>query len=85
MSVRVGLFGLVAAAGVAGAAPIDPPPEGREPNPVVREFYGAEPATFAYVAPAAAPAGGWWFGALWDGLVERLTVPLGTVPMEVWD
>jgi hypothetical protein len=89
MTARDGLLGLVlaaAGAGVAGAAP--PMAEGREPDPVAREFYAAEPAAFGYAAgpaPAAKPAVGSWVVAVWGVLLDRMTVPLGTVPVTVWD
>ena len=97
MVLRKGVLALFAGVAVAGVASAGPPSnplvEGREPHPVVRQFHGAEPATFGYgygspVIPAEASravefgAGG-FLPALRDLFLDSFTMPLGTVPM--WD
>jgi len=53
----LGLMGLVAVAGLAIAAPpINPNVEGREPNPVIREFYETEQPIPEYGAGLVIPA-----------------------------
>jgi hypothetical protein len=95
MTVRNGLLGLGAFVVMAGAGAADSPRgplvEGREPNPVARQFYEPEPRTFGYgggpvareegpglPAPGVGPV-----GMPWDLMLNEFTVPLGTVPM--WD
>lgn len=95
MAMRNKLLGLAAALAGAGVAvaepPVNPFVEGREPNPVVREFYESEPPTFGYgagpVSPwaddARMPAAGWWaFGAC-QALADQMTMPLGMA--QRWD
>jgi hypothetical protein len=95
MSMRKGLLGLAGMIGVTGLAagvpepPINPHVEGRELNPVVREFYESEKPVQGYspgpvilnsstVDPDAETAG---FVAVvadtWDLLLDRLTIPMG--------
>jgi hypothetical protein len=97
MARRKGLLGLAAAVAAVGLGadkppglPADPRVEGREPNPVVREFHQADPATPDYgagpVPPARAGAGdyGMWtgiMGVVWEAMLDHFTMPLGTVPM----
>jgi hypothetical protein len=87
------LGGVVAVAGVVATAaepPVGPLVEGREPNPVVRDYHDADPPTFGYgpgpVAAARADAlpGPAWLGArtAW-GFVDQFTMPLGVAAM--WD
>jgi len=90
MSVRNAVLGLGVVLGFTGSIgampPVNPLVEGREPNPVVREFYEPEPATFEYVgeSPSDLVAAGWWVTrASWDSLLNKLTMPLGAV--ELWD
>jgi hypothetical protein len=93
MSLRKGLLAMFAGIAVAGAAsaepPVNPLVEGREPDPVVRQFHDTERTTFGYSGAAQAPpaaefATGWLLSTLLhDMLLDRLTMPLGTVPM--WD
>jgi hypothetical protein len=90
MAMRKCLLGLglvLGMANVAGATPpVSPMVEGREPNPVAREFYETESVSFGYVAEAAPDAigAGWWASrASWETLLNKLTMPLGTV--ELWD
>lgn len=92
MAMRKSLLGLGVVLGMANAAgatpPVSPTVEGREPNPVAREFYETETVSFGYVSIAdAAPevmGGGWWASrATWETLLNKLTMPLGTV--ELWD
>lgn len=89
----MGLAGVVAAAGLAAAdkptgLPINPHVENREPNPVAREFHeDAPPAPSAMAAWEQRPrAGGCLVRDLIDEFRElllcRLTIPLGTVPIE---
>lgn len=85
----LGLGVVLGLANLAGATPpVSPMVEGREPNPVVRDLYQTETVAFGYVAIAdASPdalGGGWWASrATWDTLLNKLTMPLGTV--ELWD
>lgn len=97
MPVRNGLLGLVA--GLATTAAVAEPPvrplvEGREPNPVARQFHEAEPPTFGYgggpataaVSGATLPGSAWWTTQrVWEMMLDRMTVPLGTAAMDVWD
>ncbi|HVL12024.1 MAG TPA: hypothetical protein VM529_05635 [Gemmata sp.] len=95
MSMRRGLLGLAGLAAVAGLTAAQPPlgaVEGREPNPVARQFHAEDPPTLGYgvVAAAPAPRAAAGFDAqrlavdfLSDLLPDQLTMPLGTVP--VWD
>jgi hypothetical protein len=92
MSLRKGVLALFAGVAVAGVASAEPPAsplvEGREPNPVVRQFHGVEPATFGYGGGPAIPAqasraAGWLPALVRDLFLDRFTMPLGTVPM--WD
>jgi hypothetical protein len=88
MSPRKALFGLMGVIGLSGSAaaepPVNPLVEGCEPNPVAREFYQPETPIGGYVAgPDASerPNAGAWLvltAVLWDVLLDRLTVPLGT-------
>ena len=96
MSLRwvvLGFMGLVALSGASsGQPPRSPVVEGREPDPVVRQFHAVEPATFGYGVggTCAAPApratrdvtlSGMAFDLLSDLLPNQFTMPLGTVPM----
>jgi hypothetical protein len=88
MSLRKALFGLFAILmmGTALATPPENPlVEGREPNPVVREFYLEEAAPFEYGGGSAAAASEpTESGSLmWNMMMDRLTMPLGTAPMGV--
>jgi len=80
----VGVFGLTGL--VAGEPPASPLVEGREPNPVAREFYQSEKPVGGYVAPAEASAEpnttleAAFPVLVWDTLLDQLTFPLGTVP-----
>lgn len=90
MCLRKGLLGLAALLTMTGAVlatpPVDPLVEGREPNPVVREFYETEPATFGYAGGSGSDAvfgATWWVSrATWGALLNKLTMPLGE--MELW-
>lgn len=90
MCMRQGLLAVVAVlavlASVQAVPPENPMVEGREPNPVVREFYEVEPPPFEYVDTETAEAvvSSWWVSrAAWDSLFNKLTMPLG--PVELWD
>lgn len=92
MSLRSGVLALAGAVTAAALATAQPPRgapvEGREPDPVVRQFHAAEPSTFGYGSGPATPAAGGevaWpaIDFLTDLLPNQLTMPLGTVPM--WD
>ncbi len=91
MSLRIalGLFGVMAATESALAAPpVNPQVEGREPNPVIRDFYLPDSPPFEYGAGPVAPGEAlsdrdWLAVAVWDLLMDRLTMPLGMA--EVWD
>lgn len=93
MTVRNGLLAMATGLAVAGTGaaqpPVGPGVEGREPNPIARDYHQSEPATFGYGGgPAAAarpssalPGAGWWTVAVvWEIMLDRMTVPLGTVP-----
>ncbi len=79
------LLGLVCLA-VCGAATAKPPlSEGREQNPVVRDFQlGEPPAAIESFAPSpTSEKSGDMFGwllvvALHEAIMDRLTIPLGT-------
>jgi hypothetical protein len=90
MSLRkmlLSLGGAVAVAGVVAVAaepPVSPLVEGREPNPVVRDYHDADPPTFGYGAgPVAAAQADTLPGPAWLGVgtalgaVDRFTMPLG--------
>ena len=87
----LGFLGIVVAAGLMGAkTPENPLVEGREPNPVVQQFHLPEPPPFEYPggAPGETPPSseteeGNLGTVVWDLLMDRLTMPLGTA--EVWD
>ena len=91
MSLRNGLLGLAALVAMTGsvlaAPPVDPLVEGREPNPVVREFHETEPLAFGYALGLSSrvvqePTS--WVGnvaIVWELLLDRLTMPLGTALM----
>ncbi len=80
--------------GVAWAEPpINPLVEGREPNPVAQQFHEAQQAPVGYLVQPVAPARTnperldqpvSWI-AMMEELVtlmlDRLTIPLGTVPI----
>jgi hypothetical protein len=70
--------------------PADPRVEGREPDPVAREFHRPESAAPRYgtgpvVPPRATPARPGLVeaivGGMWETALDRLTMPLGTVPV----
>jgi len=87
----LGLAGVIAAAGLAaGEPPVNPLVEGRESDPVAREFYLPEKPPGGGVSAPVMPeqtdpdrdaAGAW--GAIvegaWEALLDRLTFPLGLV------
>jgi hypothetical protein len=94
MSKRIallGAFGVLAAAGLAAAQkppglPANPHVECREPNPVVRELHlpdGAAPTrgpvhgTPSRVSPVAE-----LLAAVHELVLDRLTIPLGTVSVQ---
>ena len=89
MTMRRMLLGLVGAAAVSvcGAATAKPPQsEGREVDPVVRDFQlGGPPAAVEMGGAAAPEKPGDVFGwallvALHEALMDHFTMPLGTVP-----
>ena len=84
----LGLLGVFGLSGlVAGEPPASPLVEGREPNPVAREFYQTEKPVSGYVAPTAvsdAPNtddGPGFPARVWERLLDQLTFPLGTAAM----
>ena len=92
MSTRRMLLGLMAGIGLTGLAagepPVNPFVEGREMNPVAREFYQADSSPGGYVGPDRAngtmgeSTTGLPFPAtLWFTLLDQITFPLGTAPM----
>ena len=92
MSLRKWLPGLVGVLAVAGVAPAEPPVnplvEGREPDPVTREFYQSDKPPGGYVSTPSVleqPNSGAWVviaAGVWDLLLDRLTFPLGTAEMK---
>jgi hypothetical protein len=72
---------------VAAAPPVSPLVEGREPDHVTREYHRDDAPIGRYVAPAdnsgqLTPAALIVLSAIvWDVLLDRLTVPLGTASM----
>jgi hypothetical protein len=95
MPMRTGLMGLagvLVAAGAAAARPPGLPPhvEGREPTPIAREFHepdavvpagGTVPALPRLTwTPDVTPLAGLITG-VYDVMLNRLTVPLGAVPV----
>lgn len=90
MCVRQGLLAsvvvLAGLAAVQAVPPENPMVEGRELNPVAREFFDVEPPPLEYVGDETAEkmVSGWWASrAAWETLFNKLTMPLG--PMELWD
>jgi hypothetical protein len=91
MSPRKGMLGLVGVLGLAGLAagepPVNPLVEGREPNPVAREFHQPETPVGGYVAgpevPEQSHPAAWLVltCVIWDAMLDRLTFPLGTAAM----
>ena len=82
--VLMALMGVIASTGlVAGEPPVNPLVEGRELNPVAREFHQAETPVGGYVARAddseVANVNAWLVmtAIAWDLLLDRLTFPLG--------
>jgi hypothetical protein len=92
MAMRNGLLGLAGTVAVAGGLRAEPPAhplvEGREPNPVVREFHEPEPPPFTYangfVRSGRAEVEGVSVPRWWGLMMDHLTMPLGTVPAERW-
>ena len=88
----LGLVGVIGLTGQAGLAALPPGPlvEGREPDPVVREFHQDEALIGGYVDPTADPIEGASEGQdsptmpllLWEQLLDELTFPLGTAVMD---
>jgi len=95
MSPWTALLGLLGAIGVVGQLAAAPPAtllvEGREQDHVAREHHQAEIAIGGYVpAPAARERGipGGWIvlsAVVWDVLLDRLTIPLGTAEISQRD
>jgi hypothetical protein len=90
------LLGLFSAVAVCGAAagkppglPVDPLSEGREVDPVTRDFYLPGPPTSARSASEAPSESGTHFPTVWsvlasvhEAILSHLTMPLGTVPTD---
>jgi hypothetical protein len=80
---------VVATAALCGATSAAPPAlsEGRELDPVARDFFGGPPAPSAVeeaaaprvAAPASEATGASFLANVREVLLSRLTVPLGTV------
>jgi hypothetical protein len=97
MAPRRGLFGLagvIAAAGLAaGEPPVNPLVEGRESDPVAREFYQPEKPPGGSVSAPMMPeqtnpdrrdAPGAWaamVAGVWESFLDRMTFPLGLVQL----
>lgn len=82
------LVGIIAVVGTtagmtSAAPPISPLVEGREPDPVAREFYLPDQPPSGYVSGSEhfeqSNADLWFILAvgIWDGMLDRLTIPLG--------
>ena len=90
MTLRRMLLGLSGAVAVSGMAVAAPPgghlSEGRELDPVARDYYLTTPAPAAEAAPARedqTPGDmfGWsLFADFRETILNELTIPLGTVP-----
>ena len=76
------------AALAAAAPPVNPLVEGREPDPVAREFHLPDKPAGGYASePSDAErggSGGWVMVAagMWDVFLDRFTMPLGTAVMK---
>ncbi|MDB5313839.1 MAG: hypothetical protein JWO38_8041 [Gemmataceae bacterium] len=95
MSMRSGLLGLAGVLAVTGATAAKPPDlpaeplvEGREPTPVVREYYEADvPRPAVGVVPTLPPRSGSprpvadFLSGFRDTMLNRLTIPLGPAPV----
>ena len=86
MSLRTGLLGLAGVLAVAGLAaaepPVNPLVEGRELDPVAREFNMPEQPLGGYVAPVTperTDPSVWieLMADVWDLLLDQFTFPLG--------
>jgi hypothetical protein len=86
--VLLGLMGAGALCGVAAKPPGGPLSEGRELDPVTRDFHLAAPAV---VPSGTAPPlvekprdlfGGSILAGLWEAILNELTMPLGTAPSD---
>jgi hypothetical protein len=87
MSQRMALFGLIGVLGLAAwsaaAPPVNPIVEGRETDPVSRDYHQENLVIGAYVPPPGASdessQAGWLAlaGMIWDVMLDQLTVPLG--------
>jgi hypothetical protein len=79
------LAAVIGTTGLAGAAPpINTQVEGREPNPVVREFHESEVPVRGYAAmpPSSFPdeTSSLWVelvGEAWESMLDTLTIPMG--------
>jgi hypothetical protein len=85
----LGLVGVLALAGLTAAEPpVNPLVEGRETDPVAREFHLPEKPLCGYVSGPVVPErsnpGAWVaiMAGICDVLFDRFTVPLGTAVME---
>lgn len=95
MSPRTALLGLMGAIAIAGqiaaAPPVDPFVEGREPDPVAREYHQADSPIGTYVPARTASEQGMNGGrlilsaVLWDLLLDHMTIPLGTAVLREGD
>lgn len=84
----LGLAGAIAVAGVTAAEPpINPLVEGREPDPVTREYYLPEKPLGGYVSSPMMPERvnpDVWVAiaaGVLEAMLDRLTFPLGTAVM----
>lgn len=86
MRILLGAAVLMCVCGVATAAPPRGPlSEGREPDPVARDYYHGEPP--APPAERAAPAGkpkarGWGLWEAVEGWLGEVSIPLGPLQAE---
>ncbi len=92
MTLRRTLLGVVAVVVVCGATPAAPPrgplSEGREVDPVVRDFQLNEPSAAERREPASVvqkPGNLFWeslLAALYEAIVNGTTIPLGSGRMD---
>lgn len=92
MSPRKGLLGLLGVLAVAGVVaaepPINPLVEGRELDPIAREFHEPDRSPGGYMPgpmfPERTNPGAWgaMIAGVWQVILDRFTFPLGTAPMQ---
>jgi hypothetical protein len=88
MTFRRSVYSLLGVVALCSAVMANPPsrtlPEGRELDPVARDFFGAppsanEPAPSRPVEKPTDTVSDSFLSSLWDSFYNSLTIPLGTV------